>query len=210
MTTMLERGVDAPDVTSWYGAPRRGTWRHGKASSTSIAQAHLVHYRGFQAGRERRRRRRPDDLAAAARAHRPYRVSGSRGLLAGGDRAERVPAQPGGAQEGGARPRRRSNSIAPWRHGPEVDERLLADERDQTVRDAHVPAAPALAAAARDADGRPAGAPTPIYPTSSGFRWAASAPPGDDASPGSASYCRLREPSVSASTHWPPAVSTSG
>ena len=28
------------------------------------------------------------------------------GFLAGGDRAARVPAQPGGAQEGGARPRR--------------------------------------------------------------------------------------------------------
>ena len=52
--------------------------------------------------------------------------------------------------------------------------------------------------------------PTPTYPTSSGFRSAASAPPGDDAWPGCASYCRRREPSVSASTHRPPAASTSG
>ena len=42
-------------------------------------------------------------------------------------------------------------------HAPEIDERLLADERDQIGPGRAVPPAPAVAAAARDAHGRPAG-----------------------------------------------------
>ena len=42
-------------------------------------------------------------------------------------------------------------------HGPEIDERLLADERDQGRSRRAVPPAPAVAATARDAHGRPAG-----------------------------------------------------
>ncbi len=52
--------------------------------------------------------------------------------------------------------------------------------------------------------------PMPTYPVSSTFPSGASAPRGDAAWPGSASCCRPHEPSVSASTHRPPAVSTSG
>ena len=42
-------------------------------------------------------------------------------------------------------------------HGPEIDERLLADERDQGRSRGAVPPALAVAAAARAAHGRPAG-----------------------------------------------------
>ena len=51
--------------------------------------------------------------------------------------------------------------------------------------------------------------PTRRSPTSWAFRWAASAPPGDGAWLSYVSCCRRHEPSVSTSTHRPPAASTS-
>ena len=94
-------------------------------------------------------------------------------------------------------------------HEPEIDERLLADERAEAVRDAlsRLPRRwqrllemlmadpPASYAEISDELGLPVGS---IGPTRG--RCLA----------GCASCCRLREPSVSASTHRPPAASTSG
>ena len=75
-----------------------------------------------------------------ARAHRPDRVPGPGGFLARGHGAERVPALPGRAQEGRARPGR-YRVRRPAVPEPPVDERLLAAERAQVVREAlsHLP-----------------------------------------------------------------------
>ena len=61
-------------------------------------------------------------------------------VLAGGDRAERVPAVPGRPQTGRARPRGRPFD-GPAPHEPEIDEALLAAERAEVVREAmtHLP-----------------------------------------------------------------------
>ena len=91
----------------------------------------------------------------------------------------------------------------------EIDERLLADERAQAVRDA-LSRLPAAGSGCSRCSWQIRRFPTPRYRTSSGCLSAASAPPADGAWPGCASYCRPPEPSVSASTHRPPAVSTSG
>ena len=84
---------------------------------------------------------------------------------------------------------------------PEVDERILADERDSGGSRRAVPPAPALAAAARAAHGRSAGVLRRHIQRARTFPSAASAPPGDDAWPGCASCCRLPELKVPAT--WP-------
>ena len=92
---------------------------------------------------------------------------------------------------------------------PEVDERILADERDQVVRDAlsRLPSRWQRLLELLMAD------PPASYADISmswSFRSGASGRPGDDAWPSYASCCRHHEPSVAASTHRPPEASTSG
>ena len=94
-------------------------------------------------------------------------------------------------------------------HGPEVDERLLAHERDQTVG-RRCPVCPGGGSACSKCSWPIRRPPTPTSQMSSSYPSEASARPGDDAWPGYASCCRPPDPNVAASTHRPPEPSTSG
>ena len=210
MVTIAKHGLDSSEVAGLVRDAADGDRRAWERLVDQYARLIWSITAEFKLIGKRRRRRRPDDLAAIARAHRPHRVPGSCRLLAGGDRTKRVPAQPGGAQEGGPQPGR---SRTPQCRGATGPRSMSACSPTSAIRSCATPCPGLPRRWQRLLEMLMADPPVVLrrhIRRARASRSAASAPPGAGAWPGYASSCRRHEPSVAASTHRPPAPSTSG